>query len=146
MPGCGGSAELDLDQQVVDGYRTRDDAQAAAQDHIRALAAARSSELCPGTCDGEISRCKAIVLDDDLAGAVRTFMHRDDDGDPSFGWLIGGTITVHCACVQKLRPGKPVMPAAARVAETAAPTQTGRPRRAARQRPPARQQAQDKPT
>jgi hypothetical protein len=127
VPGCGGSAELDLGQQVVDGYRTRDDAQAAAQDHVRALAAERSPDLCQGTCEAETSRCKAIVLDDDLAGAVRTFMHRDDDGDPSFGWLIGGTITVQCACVQKRRPGKPVMPAAL-AAEAAAPATAGRTR------------------
>jgi hypothetical protein len=120
MAGCGGSTELDLGQRTVDGYRTREDALAAAQDHIRALAAERSPGLCPGKCVAETSRCKAVVLDDDLAGAVRTFMHRDDDGDPSFGWLIGGTITIHCACVEKRRPNKPVSAIALATAATGA--------------------------
>jgi hypothetical protein len=120
---CGGSAELSLDTQTVDGYRNREDARAAAEDHIRALAAEKSLDLCPGTCAASTSRCKAIVLDGDLAQAVRTFMHRDDDGDPSYGWLItGGSITVHCACVEQRRPNKPV-PATARdpAAPAAAP-------------------------
>jgi hypothetical protein len=105
---CGGSTEFDLGQQTVSGYRTREDAQAASQDHIRAVVAEKSPDLCKGKCADKTTRCKAIVLDEDLAGTVRTFMHRDDDGDPSFGWLIGGTITVHCACVEKRRPNKPV--------------------------------------
>src|SRR6266567_515431 len=100
-----------------------------------------------GKCAGKTSRCKAVVLDDDLAGAVRTFMHRDDDGDPSFGWLIGGSITAHCACVEKRRPNKPVPAAApgAAVTGATAPEEpvrkkpirktTGRPR-------PSRRQAQ----
>ena len=120
MADCGGSIEFDLDQRTVDGYRTREDALAAAQDHIRALAAERSPDLCRGKCAGKTSRCKAVVLDDDLAGAVRTFMHRDDDGDPSFGWLIGGSITAHCACVEKRRPNKPVPAAAPGAAVTGA--------------------------
>jgi hypothetical protein len=126
MVGCGGSIEFDLDQRAVDGYRSREDAQAAAQDHIRALAAEGSPDLCPGKCAAKTSHCKAVVLDDDLAGAVRTFMHRDDDGDPSFGWLIGGTITVHCACVEKRRPNKPVSATApGRAAATGAATAPG---------------------
>lgn len=112
MAACGGSAELDLDPQTVAGYRNREDARAAAEDHIRALAAGKSPVLCPGTCAASTSRCKAIVLDADLAQAVHTFMHRDYDGDPSYGWLInGGPITVHCACVEQRRPNKPVPPA-----------------------------------
>lgn len=146
MPDCGGSTEFDLGQQMVAGYRTREDAKTAAQDHIRAVAAEKSPDLCRGECAAKTSRCKAIVLDDDLAGAVRTFMHRDDDGDPSFGWLIGGTITVHCACVEKRRPNKPASAAAPGtvMASAAAPEKpvrkkkpvrktTGRPRSAGQQ-------------
>jgi|SRR5450755_369714 len=99
-----------VERQTVDGYRTREDAQGAAQDHIRRLAAEQSPIMCKGTCDPETSRCKAVVLDQDIAGPVLTFMHFDDDGDPSFGWLVEGTITVHCVCVGKHRPNKPIPP------------------------------------
>lgn len=135
MPDCGGPAEFDLGQQTVSGYRTREDAQAAAQDHIRAVVSGKSPDLCKGKCADKTTRCKAIILDEDLAGAVRTFMHRDDDGDPSFGWLIGGAITIHCACVEKRRPNKPVSAAtpAAAVTPPAAPTKPTRKRPARRQ-------------
>src|SRR5215469_18008621 len=129
---CGGSAQLQLELQVVDGYRTRDDALAAGQAHVRAVAAERSPSLCKGTCSSKTSHCKAIVLDDDLAGAVRTFMHLDDDGDPSFGWLAAGTITVHCACVERRRPDKPLSRAEPPPKKPA--PQTTRRRRAASQR------------
>lgn len=110
MADCGGSTEFVLERQTVDGYRTREDAQGAAQDHIRKLAAEQSQSICKGTCDPETSRCKAVVLDQDLAEPACTFMHFDDDGDPSFGWLVEGTITVHCVCVGKHRPNKPIPP------------------------------------
>lgn len=145
MAACGGSAELDLDSQTVAGYRNREDARAAAEDHIRALAAEKSPGLCPGTCDASTSRCKAIVLDGDLILAVHTFMHRDDDGDPSYGWHItGGPITVHCACVDKRRPNKPVPPAARGPAGPAAAPE--KPRRRAPVRSTAARPARDRTT
>jgi hypothetical protein len=143
VAGCGGSAQLLLETQAVDGYRTRDDALAAGQAHIRAMAAEKSPSLCKGTCSSKTSNCKAIVFDDDLAAAVRTFMHLDEDGDPSFGWLTAGTITVHCACVERRRPNKALSPAHASREASAEPPpkqparQTTRRRRAAGQRPQA---------
>jgi hypothetical protein len=108
---CAKSTELELDRQTLDGYRSREDAQVAGQDHVRALVAARSRSLCRGTCESKSSRCKAVVLDDDVAATVRTFMHFDDDHDPSVGWLVEGAITVHCVCVEIRRPNKPSPPA-----------------------------------
>ena len=141
MARCGGSAQLQLELQVVDGYRTRDDALAAGQAHVRAVAAERSPSLCKGTCSSKTSHCKAIVLDDDLAGAVRTFMHLDDDGDPSFGWLAAGTITVHCACVERRRPDKSLSPTQASREASAQPP----PKKPARQITPRRRAARQPP-
>jgi len=138
---CGKSTEVVLDRQAIDGYRTREDAQAAAQEHIRTLVADKSRSLCRGKCEAETSRCKAIVLDHDLVEAVRTFMHRDDDGDSSFGWLIEGTVTVQCACVEKRRPDKPVPP----VPSTPAGTARSTARRRARKTTAPRQSEQRRP-
>jgi len=121
VAGCGGSAQLELERQAVDGYRTRDDALAAGQAHIRSVAAEKSQSLCKGTCPNETSHCKAVVLDDDLAAAVRTFMHLDEDGDPSFGWLTTGMITVQCVCVERRRPDKSLSPAQVSRAASAQP-------------------------
>jgi hypothetical protein len=115
--------ELTLDRQSADGYRSREEALNAAQDHLRALAAAQSEQLCADgeACDPRTSRCKAVVLDQDLPAVVGTFAHLDDDGDPSFGWLIEGTVPVRCLCVGKRRQNKPgPRQAAAQPAATAA--------------------------
>jgi len=107
VTGCAKSTEFEIDRRTVDGYRTSEDARIAGQAHIRAIVAERSPRLCRGTCPSKTSRCTSVVLDDDLVEAVHTFTHLDEDGDPSVGWLVEGTISVHCVCVEIRRPNKP---------------------------------------
>jgi hypothetical protein len=63
---CGESAQLQLEPRTVHGHRTREDALAARHANVRAAAVSLCKRMRP--------RCKAIMLDYGLTGAVRTFM------------------------------------------------------------------------